>query len=174
MANWFHTTFRTNNNKIAEVVKNGRTRDFKYNENIGRGSCELAYGLYAFDTDLVEKIALENKSSFHFLSSDIMVDEEQEWEFVNGVETISEVRHGIRDNITPVNNVYYFYYHLNPEFPKEDVIVAISNKDYNKFVELREKWGDFYMPNVFYFNDTHIEIDEESFCAIDYAEYECG
>lgn len=85
-----------------------------------------------------------------------------------------------------LNVVYYFYYHLDPLFPKEEVIKSIKNKDYDKFIDLYNEWhvknGFFYMPKEIYvYTEENSEcpivanlLDRENFKQITHAEYECG
>ena len=71
-------------------------------------------------------------------------------------------------------NNYYFYWHLNKDFPADKVVKTIEQHDYETFYKLQQEWGEFYMPNHFFDGDDCVEIDENSFLTIDYAEYECG
>lgn len=75
-------------------------------------------------------------------------------------------------NIVPV--YYYFYWHLNENFPANEVVKAVENHNYEAFCKLQQEWGNFYMPNSFFYRGICIEINEETFDLIDYAEYECG
>ncbi len=78
---------------------------------------------------------------------------------------------------------YYFYYHLNPEFPADEIVNYINEKDYDNFIEAYHKWGDFYLPPyaVACAEGDDIErfvcvdiTDEHNFKMITYCEYECG
>ena len=69
---------------------------------------------------------------------------------------------------------YYFYWHLNNDFPADKVVKAVESHDYETFKKLQRKWGEFYMPNHFLIGDEYVEINENTFAAIDRAEYECG
>ena len=69
---------------------------------------------------------------------------------------------------------YYFYYHLNYDFPAKEVVNAVENHDYETFYKLQQKWGELYMPNSFFDGNDDIEINEFTFNMIDFAEYECG
>ena len=93
MANWYATSFKTTDKDIIEVIKNGRTTDFYYNENDSTGHCCLAWGLCSFDMDKVEEIAKEHKSTVYIRSSDYLTETVQEWEYKDGVEVLAEVRH---------------------------------------------------------------------------------
>ena len=93
MANWYSTTFRTTDKDIADVIKNGRTIDFDYDENDGSGYCMLAWGLCSFDMKKAEGIAKAHKSSFYIRSSNYLTETVQEWKFEDGVEVLAEIRH---------------------------------------------------------------------------------
>lgn len=69
---------------------------------------------------------------------------------------------------------YYFYWHLNYDFPAKEVVKAVENHDYETFCKLQQQWGEFYMPNSFFYGKKMIQIDKYTFNMIDYAEYECG
>ena len=71
-------------------------------------------------------------------------------------------------------NNYYFYWHLNKDFPADEVVKAVKRHDYETFRKLQQEWGEFYMPNEFSNGNDYVEIDEDSFFTIDHAEYECG
>lgn len=77
---------------------------------------------------------------------------------------------------------YNFYYHLNNDFPKEEIIKLIKNKNYKEFMKLYNIWGNFYLPQEAFVtanNDykhmvtTDITI-ETNFLEITHCEYECG
>ena len=70
--------------------------------------------------------------------------------------------------------IIFFYYHLNENFPADEVVKAVENHDYETFCSVQKEWGEFYMPNKFFRGDKEIEINEDTFNTIDYAEYECG
>lgn len=81
-----------------------------------------------------------------------------------------------------LNVVYNFYYHLNPKFPKDDIITYINNKDYESFIEVYNQWGRLYLPKyafVYANEDYEHSVDtditnEYNFKQITFAEYECG
>lgn len=97
MANWYITSFRTTDKDIVDVIKNGRTIDFFYNENDGNGHCSLAWGFCSIDMEKVANIAEEHKSSFYIRSSDYLTGTVQEWEFKNGVQVLAENRHELHN-----------------------------------------------------------------------------
>ena len=97
MANWYSTSFTTIDKDIVEVIKNGPTIDFDYDEETGNGHCSLRYGLGSIDLDKIAEIAIEHKSSFRFVSSDIMADTRQIFEFKDGVEVVAKTEHNIVD-----------------------------------------------------------------------------
>ena len=77
---------------------------------------------------------------------------------------------------------YNFYYHLNNDFPKENIIKLIKNKNYKEFMKLYNIWGNFYLPQDAFVTankdyehmvTTDITI-ETNFMEITYCEYECG
>lgn len=81
-----------------------------------------------------------------------------------------------------LNVSYYFYYHLNDKFPKEEVIFCIKNKDFDNFMKLYKKWGTFYLPQDAFVTagedyehsvSTNITI-KSNFLEITDCEYECG
>ena len=81
-----------------------------------------------------------------------------------------------------LNVSYYFYYHLNDNFPKEEVISCIKNKDFDGFIKLYKKWGKFYLPqNAFvtagedYEHVVSTDVTNKlNFLEITDYEYECG
>ncbi len=81
-----------------------------------------------------------------------------------------------------LNVVYNFYYHLNPEFPKDDIINLINNKDYKGFMNFYNQWGRLYLPKyAFVYADEDYKhsvgtdiTNEYNFKQITFAEYECG
>ncbi len=97
MANWYSTTFETNDKDIAEIIKNGVTTDFSYDEASGCGGCFLQYGIGSIDVERAAETAIEHKSSFHIISCDIMQDTKQTWVFENGVEVVVKTEHDLID-----------------------------------------------------------------------------
>ena len=97
MANWYHTSFKTIDKDIVNIIRDGQTIEFDYNEQTGYGTCDLRYGLCAINLEKIENLAAQHKSDFHIKAFDIMADTEQELEFKNGEVVISEVRHNIVD-----------------------------------------------------------------------------
>lgn len=93
MANWYTTSFETEDKDIVEIIKNGRTTDFYYDEDTHQGFCRLAWGLCSIDVDKVKQIIEEHHSSFMISSSDILTGTLQEWSFENGVEVAAKVSH---------------------------------------------------------------------------------
>ena len=93
MANWYSTTFQTTDKDIVDVIKNGRTIDFFYNENNGNGHCSLAWGFWSMDMVKVANIAEDHKSSFYIRTCDYLTGTVQEWKYENGVEVLAESRH---------------------------------------------------------------------------------
>lgn len=81
-----------------------------------------------------------------------------------------------------LNVVYHFYYHLNPKFPKDDIITYINNKDYESFMEIYNQWNRLYLPkHAFVYADEDFEhsvdtdiTNEYNFKQITFTEYECG
>ena len=82
---------------------------------------------------------------------------------------------------------YYFYHHLDSDFPKVDVMAAIENKDFATFSRIYSDWefknNLIYLPDfMFIWNDTRDmafgEVSgiwlKELFDLIDAADYECG
>ena len=88
-----------------------------------------------------------------------------------------------------LNDVYYFYWHLNPEFPVNEIVEAIKNKDHAKFMKyylqwtrIGEKQGICYLPSEAsvnagedyeHFVSTDI-LQKSNFEQITHCEYECG
>lgn len=84
---------------------------------------------------------------------------------------------------------YYFYWHLNPEFPAAEIIETIKNKNHEKFMKyyltwkrIGDKQGICYLPseasvcaegNYEHFVTTNI-LDKSNFEQITHCEYECG
>lgn len=82
---------------------------------------------------------------------------------------------------------YYFYYHLDPEFPKSNILRAIEEKDFETFRPIYDEWE--YSHNLCYL-PSHVCLTNETkdtpigsvdgiwlkdiFELIDFAEYECG
>lgn len=97
MANWYSTSFTTTDKDIVDVIKNGQMIDFYYDEETGNGHCGLRYGLGALDLNKIANIAVEHKSSFRFVSSDIMADTRQTFAFKDGVEVVAKTEHNIVD-----------------------------------------------------------------------------
>jgi hypothetical protein len=93
MANWYTASFKTTDKDIVNIIKNGQTMQFSYDEEIGGGNCDLKYGLCAIDLNKIEEIASKHKSNLHIIAYDIYTCTEQELEFKNGIETICESRH---------------------------------------------------------------------------------
>lgn len=97
MANWYMTNFETKDKDIVEIIKNGQTIDFNYDNETGAGHCRLGWGLASIDMEKVTEIATDHKSSFRITSSDFLANVRQTWEFKNGIEIASKVEHGIFD-----------------------------------------------------------------------------
>ena len=93
MANWYSTSFKTTDKDILDVIKNGRTTDFYYDEKLEVGSCRLAWGICSIDTEKVEDIAKKHKSSFYIRSFDYLTETVEEWEYKDGIEILAESRH---------------------------------------------------------------------------------
>jgi hypothetical protein len=92
MANWAMTTFSTADKDIVELIKNGLTLDFDYNEETGTGCCSLKWSFAALDWDKIEAVAKEHKSNLHMIARDLYGCNEQEIKFKNGVMTLFEER----------------------------------------------------------------------------------
>ena len=92
MANWYVTSFETNDKDIVELIKNGRTVDFDYDETDEQGWCRLAWGIGSLDVEEIERVAKANKSSFCIYSSDAYTNTEQMWVCENGETKIAESR----------------------------------------------------------------------------------
>lgn len=83
-----------------------------------------------------------------------------------------------------VTRIYFYYHHLNPHFPSEQVCEAIMLKDWETFKKIYDTWGTGYLPSyVSVFIDQgddreEIIIDEpmckEIFELIDDGDCECG
>lgn len=86
-----------------------------------------------------------------------------------------------------IRYLYYFYHHLDKEFPKSKVLQAIENKDFETFNSLHDEWyfkhNLTYLPSaICLFNETKDEPIgivngiwlKDIFELIDFAEYECG
>ena len=81
-----------------------------------------------------------------------------------------------------LNVDYNFYYHLNPNFPKDKIVEYINNKDYTNFMKEYHKWGELYLPpHAFVYADEDYDhnvstdiTNEWNFKAITFCEYECG
>ena len=78
---------------IVNLIKNGLTIDFDYDENTGIGTCRLKYGIASIDIDTVKNIDQENKSSFLIRSIDILTEIAQTWIYKDGKEIKAEVSH---------------------------------------------------------------------------------
>lgn len=175
MGTWCYTKFNTNDKDIANVIKDGLVAEFEYNETTGDGFCRIKYGIGNLDMDKIVNIATTHKSSFCIRSTgDYYFPHNQTWEFKNGKEVMCDSEDMVYNIDDFMSNDYYFYYHLNKDFPADEVIRAVENHDYETFRKLQQKWGEFYMPNRFFRGDKEIEINEDTFNTIDYAEYECG
>lgn len=88
-----------------------------------------------------------------------------------------------------LNVTYDFYWHLNPNFPAEEIVKAINNKDYEQFMKYYEKWtaigkkqGALYLPDEAsvcagedykHMVTTNI-LNKNNFNQITHCEYECG
>ena len=57
MANWYSTSFKTNDFDIVELIRQGKTMDFDYDEESGYGNCRLRYGFNALDLETIENVA---------------------------------------------------------------------------------------------------------------------
>lgn len=81
-----------------------------------------------------------------------------------------------------LNVSYFFYYHLNPKFPKDKIVEYINNKEYDSFMKEYNKWGNFYLPSdAFVYADEdydhNVSADitlQHNFEQITFCEYECG
>ena len=88
-----------------------------------------------------------------------------------------------------LNVTYCFYWHLNPNFPAQEIIEAINDKDYEKFMKYYEEWntigkkqGMLYLPDdasvcaekdYEHMVTTNI-LNKHNFMQITHCEYECG
>ena len=81
--------------------------------------------------------------------------------------------------------VYYFYHHLNPNFPKNEICKAIHKKDFKTFKKYYDEWSKkdiLYLPSTAfvtaagnYEHSVYASIlDEFNFNQITHCEYECG
>ena len=92
MANWYSTYFETKDKDIIELIKNGETIDFYYDEEKGNGNCSLRWGLAALNVELIGNIATNNHSSFFIRSSDVLTGNVQTWAYENGKEKVIEFK----------------------------------------------------------------------------------
>lgn len=88
-----------------------------------------------------------------------------------------------------LNVVYYFYDHLNPDFPEKEIVETIKNKDHTKFMKYYLHWkrigenqGMCYLPSEAsvnagndyeHFVSTDI-LQKSNFEQITHCECECG
>ena len=88
-----------------------------------------------------------------------------------------------------LNVTYYFYWHLNPNFPAKEIMEAINNKDYEKFMKYYKEWtvigkkqGMLYLQDdasvcvekdYEHMVTTYI-LNKHNFMQITHCEYECG
>ena len=86
MANWYSTSFNTNDFDIVELIRQGNTMDFDYDEESGYGNCRLQYGFNALDLQTIENVAKNNHSSFQINSIDILTNTKHIWEYKDGEE----------------------------------------------------------------------------------------
>ena len=78
--------------------------------------------------------------------------------------------------------IYNFYYHLDPNFPKDDIITYIKNNNYKSFMKMYNQWGELYLLKyAFVYSDEDYEhsvttdiTNEYNFKQITFTEYECG
>lgn len=84
MANWYMTYFETRDKEIVELIENGQTIQFYYDEEEGNGHCDLRWGVAALDIEAIENTAMTNKSSFFIRSSDSLTGNVQTWVYENG------------------------------------------------------------------------------------------
>lgn len=91
MANWYNTYFRTEDKEIVNLIEEGQTMDFDYNEESGDGNCSLRWGLNAIDMEAIESIAKDNHSTFLICSSDVLTGTTHTWAYENGEEKVAEV-----------------------------------------------------------------------------------
>ena len=86
--------------------------------------------------------------------------------------------------ISHISITYYYYYHLNPDFPKEEIKKAINSHDYTTFMKFYNQWKNddlYYLPDVAFIYDEIDDkggylniLDEQNFNLITDCEYECG
>lgn len=88
-----------------------------------------------------------------------------------------------------LNVVYYFYDHLNPDFPEKEIVETIKNKDHTKFMKYYLHWKRIgenqdmcYLPSEASVNagndyDHFVSTDilqKSNFEQITHCECECG
>lgn len=93
MANWYDASFRTTDNDVIEIIKNGETTDFYYDPKLQVGHCRLAWGLTSINVEKLEEIAEENKLSFYIRASDYLTKTVQEFEYKDGNMIVMESRY---------------------------------------------------------------------------------
>ena len=86
MANWYNTYFKTEDREIVDLIEEGNTMDFDYDEESGYGNCRLQYGFNALDLETIENVAKNNHSSFQINSIDILTNTKHIWEYKDGEE----------------------------------------------------------------------------------------
>ena len=91
MANWYNTYFKTEDREIADLIEEGQTINFYYDEESGDGYCSLRWGLNAIDMEAIELIAKDNHSTFLIRSSDVLTGTTHTWVYENGEEKVAKV-----------------------------------------------------------------------------------
>lgn len=86
MANWWTTSFTTDDMEIVELIKDSITIDFQYNKNTCSGICRLAYGIASLNIEEIKRVAKKNNSTFSIDSHDIYSMVSQKWVYENGIE----------------------------------------------------------------------------------------
>lgn len=88
----------------------------------------------------------------------------------------------MKDIITEIRVVYFWYYHLNPKVNKKEIETAINNHDwktFKKWLIWQEKQKLVYFPDYadVYINGKYygqLVINEKTFHLITDNDYECG
>ena len=93
MANWYNVSFRTINDEVVEIIKNGQTVDFYYDKKLQVGHCRLKWGLSSIDVEKLENLAERNKLSFYIRALDYLTKTVQEFEYKNGDMIALESKH---------------------------------------------------------------------------------
>ena len=124
---------------------------------------------------LFELLKKSNNMKLLYIESNISIEDNlvklTPWQVIN------------KDDVVSFN--YYFYHHLNKEFPRKTILEAIENKDFNTFIQFYHDW-DFKDSLVYLPDDISLFCNEEFigslsgiwrkdiFELIDSADYECG